>query len=242
LRICEDRAIEPYGNLRKLTEGSGIYDRLGYLFKEADQKYNSGLFHFEEERDRDEETDKITLQLNIDDSLLRDIIQDLYYPYSPYVFSEIPAEILGQVYEQFLGKVIQLNADHSATVDYKPEVRKAGGVYYTPSYIVDYIVKNTVGKLLEGKTPREVSDLHILDPACGSGSFLIGAYQYLLDWHEDWYLTNLAPLFENGKLITSPDVLKLLPIDTEKPEHSKSKCFPSHSVEDFFAAPNSDGS
>ena len=56
------------------------------------------------------------------------------------------ANDLGQVYEQFLGKVIRLTAGHQAKVEEKPEVRKAGGVYYTPTYIVDYIVKNTVGK------------------------------------------------------------------------------------------------
>ena len=58
------------------------------------------------------------------------------------------------MYERFLGKVIRLTAGHQAKVEEKPEVRKAGGVYYTPTYIVDYIVKNTVGKLLKGKTPR----------------------------------------------------------------------------------------
>jgi hypothetical protein len=64
------------------------------------------------------------------------------------------------------------------------EARKAGGVYYTPAYIVDYIVKNTVGKLLTGRTPgRAAGSLRILDPACGSGAFLLGAYQFLLDWH-----------------------------------------------------------
>ncbi|MCH7990443.1 MAG: N-6 DNA methylase, partial [Planctomycetes bacterium] len=73
-------------------------------------------------------------------------------------------------------------------VEDKPEVKKAGGVYYTPTYIVDYIVKNTVGELLKGNTPRSVEKLKILDPACGSGSFLIGAYQYLLDWHRDYFL------------------------------------------------------
>ncbi|MDO9128795.1 MAG: N-6 DNA methylase, partial [Anaerolineales bacterium] len=109
------------------------------------------------------------------------------------------------MYERFLGKVIRLTAGHQAKVEEKPEVRKAGGVYYTPTYIVDYIVKNTVGKLLEGDpspgpspdgrapsgegriTPREVARLKILDPACGSGSFLLGAYQYLLDWRLRWY-------------------------------------------------------
>ena len=69
----------------------------------------------------------------------------------PYEFSVLPADILGQVYEQFLGKVIRLTAGHQAKVEDKPEVKKAGGVYYTPTYIVDYIVENTVGKLLEGQ-------------------------------------------------------------------------------------------
>jgi hypothetical protein len=101
-------------------------------------------------------------------------------------------EILGNVYEQFLGKVIRLTAGHQAKVETKPEVKKAGGVYYTPQYIVDYIVKNTVGKLVEGKgkTPEEIAAIKILDPACGSGSFLIGAYTYLLRYHLDWYVNN----------------------------------------------------
>jgi type II restriction/modification system DNA methylase subunit YeeA len=77
-------------------------------------------------------------------------------------------------------------------VETKPEVKKAGGVYYTPQYIVDYIVKNTVGKLVvgKGKTPEEIAKIKILDPACGSGSFLIGAYTYLLRYHLDWYTNN----------------------------------------------------
>lgn len=53
-------------------------------------------------------------------------------------------------------------------------------------------MKNTVGKLVEGKTPRQVSKLRILDPACGSGSFLIGAYDFLLEWHRRWYVDDGA--------------------------------------------------
>jgi hypothetical protein len=97
-------------------------------------------------------------------------------------------DILGNVYEQFLGKVIRLTESHRAVVEEKPEVKKAGGVYYTPTYVVAYIVAQTVGRWLQNKTPREAAVLRILDPACGSGSFLIGAYQYLLDWHRDYYL------------------------------------------------------
>ena len=188
LRICEDRAIEPYGTLQALTNSGAIYARLGELFHKADGRYNSGLFYFTAERDRGEPPDETTLALAIDDKPLKDILKSLYFPESPYEFSVLPAEILGQVYEQFLGKVIRLMKGGQAKVDEKPEVRKAGGVYYTPAYIVDYIVQNTVGKLLEGKTPKEAARLRIVDPACGSGSFLIGAYRFLLDWHRDWYV------------------------------------------------------
>ncbi len=216
LRICEDRSIEDYGRLKTLLDGENVYRRLFKFFEEADKRYNSGLFHFHAEEERNN-FDSITHSINIEDKVLKDIIQELYYPDSPYVFSEIPAEILGRVYEQFLGKVIQLGEGHKVNVDYKPEVRKAGGVYYTPSYIVDYIVKNTVGKLLDGKSPKEASELRILDPACGSGSFLIGAYQYLLDWHLDWYKSNLVPLLNAGQKLTSKEVQSLLPAPMEKP-------------------------
>jgi len=190
LRICEDRGIEIYGRLLGQTNGVNIYPRLLTLFYEADDKYNSGLFHFKEERGRPESPDTLSTSLKIDDQVLKDILASLYYPDCPYEFSVLPADILGQVYEQFLGKVIRLTAGHRAVVEDKPEVKKAGGVYYTPTYIVDYIVKNTVGKLLEGKSPKQAAKLTILDPACGSGSFLLGAYQYLLDWHRDWYVAH----------------------------------------------------
>jgi hypothetical protein len=64
---------------------------------------------------------------------------------------------------------------------------------------VGYIVRQTVGKLVEGKTPKQVSKLHVLDPACGSGSFLINAYQFLLDWHRDWYLAHKHENWAKGR-------------------------------------------
>ncbi|KPV54309.1 hypothetical protein SE17_04535 [Kouleothrix aurantiaca] len=190
LRICEDRGIEPYERLKGVLTNGSIYTKLCKIFQDADDRYNSGLFHFRKEKERPELPDDLTLDLVIDDEPFQRIIPNFYYPDSPYEFSVLPIEILGQVYEQFLGKVINLTTDHRATIDDKPEVRKAGGVYYTPTYVVDYIVKNTVGKLLDGKTPRQTTKLKILDPACGSGSFLIGAYQFLLDWHRDWYVND----------------------------------------------------
>ncbi|NQE54854.1 hypothetical protein C5S29_14815 [ANME-1 cluster archaeon GoMg3.2] len=182
LRICEDRGIEHYGQLQTKAESGDVYMHLLNHFRLAESKYDSGIFDFD--------SDGITPGLTIDDKVLKTIIQDLYYPKSPYEFSVLGVEILGNVYEQFLGKVIRLTAGHQAKVETKPEVKKAGGVYYTPQYIVEYIVKNTVGKLVEGKTPEEIAAIKVLDPACGSGSFLIGAYTYLLRYHLDWYLNN----------------------------------------------------
>ncbi|MDP3623581.1 MAG: Eco57I restriction-modification methylase domain-containing protein [Methanobacteriaceae archaeon] len=187
LRMCEDRGVEKYEQLRNLLDNEHIYENFCQLCKKADEKYNSGLFHFKEEKGRGSHPDELTLDLNIDDGVLKTIIKSLYYPNSPYEFSVLPAEILGNVYEQFLGKVIRLTPSHQAKVEEKPEVKKAGGVYYTPQFIVDYIVENTVGTLLKGKTPNKVSEIKILDPACGSGSFLLGAYNYLLKWHLNYY-------------------------------------------------------
>jgi len=180
LRFAEDRGVEPYGNLQNSVKSGDFYNNLLRLFAEADDKYNSGLFDFNK--------DKISLQLKIDNKVIKNIISELYYP-GPYAFNAMPVEILGTAYEQFLGKVIRITPSHQAKIEEKPEVRKAGGVYYTPQYIVDYIVKNTVGKLTEGKTPVEISKIKIVDPACGSGSFLLGAYQFLLDWHKNYYHT-----------------------------------------------------
>jgi type I restriction-modification system DNA methylase subunit len=198
LRICEDRQIEPEDRLKEICSGENLYPELVNLFRQADSRYNSGLFHFNIEKDQSSSPDDLTPALAIDDKVLKEIVSGLYYP-SPYVFRVLPVEILGQVYERFLGKVIRLTVGHQAKVEEKPEVRKAGGVYYTPTYIVDYIVKNTVGKLLENKTPAQAASLKIVDPACGSGSFLLGAYQYLLDWHTKWYSDNQPEKWSKGK-------------------------------------------
>ena len=188
LRICEDRGIEPYQKLGKIGSQKEVYKKLCDAFKDADDRYNSGLFHFKKGDGSPETLDTFTLGLKIDDKPLKEILGRLYFPDSPYEFSVLSPDILGQVYERFLGKVIQTKAKR-ATIEEKPEVRKAGGVYYTPVYIVERIVKTILDPLLKGKSPNVIAGggkapaLRILDPACGSGSFLISAYQYLIDWH-----------------------------------------------------------
>ena len=186
LRVAEDRGVENYGDLREACCGNNYYKNIVEIFKKSDGKYNSGIFDFSK--------DKITQNIEVDNKVIKEIINDLYYPKSPYEFSVISVEIIGNAYEQFLGKTITIGKNNAksgqmpkAKIELKPEVRKAGGVYYTPEYIVDYIVENTVGEKIKGKTPKEIANIKIVDPACGSGSFLIGAYKYLLNYHREYY-------------------------------------------------------
>src|SRR5262245_16554424 len=102
LRICEDRGVEEYGRLQGLISRQNIYKRLLERFYRADERYNSGLFHFRTEKERAEARDELTPNLVLDDRPLRDILQNLYYPSSPYEFSVLPSDILGHVYERFL--------------------------------------------------------------------------------------------------------------------------------------------
>ncbi|MDR3198395.1 MAG: N-6 DNA methylase [Planctomycetaceae bacterium] len=177
LRIAEDKGIESYGILQKESQKSSIYKRLNRIFSEAYEKYNAGLFKHE----------KWFEKLLIEDKILFNIINSLYFPECPYALEVLPVEVLGNIYENFLGKVIRFTSQHRVKIETKPEVRKAGGVFYTPQYIVDYIVQNTVGVLIKNKTPEKIPEITIIDPACGSGSFLVGAYQFLLDYHLDFY-------------------------------------------------------
>jgi type I restriction-modification system DNA methylase subunit len=117
----------------------------------------------------------------------------------------LPVEILGSIYERFLGKTIRfkgVKGGHTPIIEEKPEVKKAGGVFYTPQYIVEYIVQNTVGEKVKNKNPDEIAELKICDPACGSGSFLVGIYEYLLTYHRNYYTQkeNLKAALKTGKL------------------------------------------
>jgi type I restriction-modification system DNA methylase subunit len=183
IRIAEDRDVIEKRQLAEVVEEwethggkFPIFDWLNDLFHKINEDFNGEIFkpHLSE-------------GIQIDSEILARIIKRLYPPQSPYRFDVIGVELLGSIYERYLGNTIRLTPKQ-VRVEEKLEVRKAGGVYYTPKYIVDYIVKNTVGKVIEGKTPKQIEKIRVLDPACGSGSFLIGAFQYLIDYHTQWYL------------------------------------------------------
>ena len=189
MRSCEDRGLVHRHHLKELFEertetvGKNTMIFLREEFRHYNIIFNSDLFRPQEWEDN----------LAIDFKVMRDIILDTY---NPYQFDVIPLEVLGNIYEQYLGYTVRLT-DHQVKYELKPEVRKAGGVYYTPEYIVDYIIKNTVGKLLSAGqltqmrsmgqelSPRKIKKLRILDPACGSGSFLIRAYEEMLNYYRN---------------------------------------------------------
>jgi hypothetical protein len=215
VRIAEDRHVIEKRQLAEVVEEwqthggkFPIFDWLNALFRKINDDFNGEIFkpHLSE-------------GIQIDSEILARIIKRLYPPKSPYRFDVIGVELLGSIYERYLGNTIRLTP-RQVRVEEKPEVRKAGGVYYTPKYIVDYIVKNTVGKIIEGKSPRQIERIRILDPACGSGSFLIGAFQYLIDYHTQWYLDHpeqevrhAHPSFDFMREVrTDPDGLKRLSV------------------------------
>jgi hypothetical protein len=188
LRICEDRGLEREGDLLDTTHQPNIYRQLLDVFTRADMRYNSGLFHFQKEKDRNA-PDVLTPNLTIGDNVLRSIITGMYGPRNVFEYRIIPTDILGRVYEQFLGRVVVRKGNATEVVE-KPEVRKAGGVYYTPEWVVDYIVQETLGPMLTNGSLADVARLTIVDPACGSGSFLLGAFEHLMNWHLHHYTSN----------------------------------------------------
>ena len=175
MRVCEDRGVMRYGTLRETLDDAAkhrldLYAALTAQFREFDARFNGYLFkaHFSEE-------------LSVSAELLADFLRSLYPPEGAYRFDAIGDDLLGIIYERFLGSSITV--EH-AMVDakQKPEVLHANGVYYTPRFVVDTIIRRVVAPKVEGKTPAEVRDVKILDPACGSGSFLIAAFQFLVDY------------------------------------------------------------
>jgi len=174
IRVCEDRNIAPWAELRETLdrvarEGSEPYAAFVAVFREFDRQFNGYLFKVD-----------FTEDLRVPGDVLADFVRSLYPPESPYRFDAIGDDILAIIYERFLGNVVHVRKGR-VEIEPKPEVRHAGGVYYTPRFVVDSIVRRVVGPKVHGRAPLDVLDVKILDPACGSGSFLVAAYQFLVN-------------------------------------------------------------
>ena len=192
IKFLEDKLIEPDHYVSNFGKRKSAWEDFLNDSRKLEAKYNGVVF-------KKTKIDERNI-IEPDDKTFSAICDDLSHENTPYNFDAIPIHILGSIYERFLGKVVHAT-DKRVTIEEKPEVRKAGGVYYTPQYIVNYIVDNTIGKLVEGKTPKEISKLRFADIACGSGSFLITVYERILDYHKRWYLDNPEQAKKDGCIL-----------------------------------------
>lgn len=194
IRTAEDRHIEPYHLrplLRRLEDSNKmgrLWPELLAIFRDFDARYDSQLFA--EQRldglDTEPEPVRVTMQgiYGTRDGAIE------------YDFSAIDADVLGGVYEQYLGQLAKtpkvakskLSVTDALTrtekADTKP-FRKARGVYYTPRWVVRLILAGTLGRALDERDPNDIRSIRVLDPACGSGSFLIEAFRLLAAYWED---------------------------------------------------------
>ena len=187
LRICEDRNLEQYETLKKTK----TYTELRTLFDAADRKYNSGLFEL-----IDEENIQIT------DGLLIYIFKELYYPNSCYEFSIVDPYIIGQIYELFLEEKIAIS-DTGLVVEKKTEIIDSQGVVNTPKNITDLVVGQTLAPLYKYELFPKWSTYCVADICCGSGNFLLSAYEYILNRYTMYYLeTDKDNALQRGILIS----------------------------------------
>jgi Alw26I/Eco31I/Esp3I family type II restriction m6 adenine DNA methyltransferase len=178
LRFLEDKLIEPTLRVADLGKRRDCWLDFLEASRVLDATYNGIVFKPHPYLDR--------VGFNVDPDEFAEVCEQLSHLNSPYDFNAIPIHILGSIYERFLGKVI-VATEKRVRVEEKPEVRKAGGVYYTPEYVVRHIVEQTVGSLVAGREPKDVWTMRFADIACGSGSFLLGVFDYLLRYLERWY-------------------------------------------------------
>lgn len=178
LRFLEDKLIETEISVDRIAGSDAPWAEFAEAARRLDRRYNGAVYKPHPLIDQG--------RLRVDDRDFAGVCHALSAKESPYNFDAIPIHILGSIYERFLGKVI-VATEKRARVEEKPEVRKAGGVYYTPEYIVRHIVSHTVGRLIAGKTPAQIARMRFADIACGSGSFLLAVYDELLRYHARWF-------------------------------------------------------
>lgn len=166
IRTTEDRHFENEHLRELLREArvggkSDLEKELKSLFEKYNGWYDSKLF----------EPGQISDEVEYEESSLRTVLNGLYKNARGirYDFAKINADVLGSIYEQYLGQIQQGDAKNSK--------RKQQGIYYTPRYVVDFIVRNTVLETIKDRSADEIAELRILDPACGSGSFLTRAFE-----------------------------------------------------------------
>ena len=198
LRVCEDRNLEEYKTLLSFATKKD-FKALVKKFEEADKKYNSGLFDhpFREKIISDNQ------------SVFWEIIKKLYYPESPYSFSVFSSDILGNIYEIFLAQNLYIE-DKKVILKNKPEHINRD-IITTPTNIIQDILRQTIIPFCNGKKDSEILKSKIADISCGSGAFLLEAFQLLNDILIDYFLKT-----DRKKLIQTSTNTYKLPFETKK--------------------------
>ena len=192
VRFAEDHYVIPPHTLQRfydLRRANSSYTQelwhyLRDFFERFDQEHNSALFAKSDVDDA-----------HFSDDVLLPLISKLYEAR----YRAMPADIIGNTYEQYLGKTLVADNGSVETQD-NLETRRKQGSYYTPQFIVQFIVNQTLGRYLyatydgkpggsaipggKRKTSQDIRGLRLLDSSCGSGSFLIYAFQVLAEFYQ----------------------------------------------------------
>ncbi len=185
LRVAEDREIigrETIKNVCDTWQSSRIgslYPKIQGIVNDFEQTYGTKIF-------KDVLKDSKGNEIKLDDDVLDEVITELY----KYNFDWITADVLGKVYENFLTVQLQ-EVDRGSQVAIQivsdSEARKKIGAYYTPEYLIKFIISKTIDPELEKcAKPEDVEKVKVCDPACGSGSFLIAVFDRFKKWYDDW--------------------------------------------------------
>lgn len=174
---CSDNKVISQNKLHAILHSKiDLYKELQKIFLQMDDKFDSDLFSKSEE----DEYNKIL----ISDNILRPIIEEL----SNIDFSKLSIHIMGEVYENYLEEILKQNDK------ILKNKKKLQGIYYTTEYVIKYIIKNTLTPILSKcKTAAELDNIKVLDSSCGSGSFLILAFDEFI---KQYKRIENQPLFE----------------------------------------------
>jgi len=166
VRVCESRGIEQPEKLKSFRR-TGFWNTFkNSCYMEFYEHYDGAMF----------ERDNKFQQINLDDDMLSEFVDSLYYP-NPYKFDVIPVKIIAQIYEDFLSRQLVI-INSKVKEELKSEYVKEKGAISTPQFIIEAICKNTL-ELNNIVSVDELLNIRILDPACGSGAFLVVCFELI---------------------------------------------------------------
>lgn len=116
--------------------------------------------------------------LSIDNDVFTHFLNSLYYP-SPYRFDVIPLKTISDIYDLFLGYQLVVR-NGKVTDELKEEFKKSNGAVTTPEHLVNKVIESTFSASLKSMSIFQILKLNIVDIACGSGVFIVGAYEYIV--------------------------------------------------------------